>query len=227
MANQDKWNPNWHQGNSNNKFQQFEVRIDASLKAKNSRVEILKESNLTLMNFKLFRSVFTSLLLMEKPDFDHCIVLRKTIEFEEKFKCKYELSSAEEASMIITFNQLQTPESTAINIVLSDLQSKTVLHSSQVRHKFEAVLLPLPKQLCCLEIWVDNWLSKQEYASSLTFYLENPRFHLRELDRHLLFRHVSPYEESKKLSMESCEEKERAFIYKAFYKSAERTRGCC
>ena len=78
-----------------------------------------------------------------------------------------------------------------------------------------------------MEIWVDNYHSGQDHAYSLTFYFSDPRFHLKELDRHLLFHHVSPYEESKKLLIGECEEKERTFIYQTFYKGAERTRGCC
>lgn len=82
LKNEDKWNPNWHQQNSNNKFHALQVRIDANLKAKDSKVEIFKENNIKLINFKLFRSIFTTLLIIKKPVFDDCIILRKTIEFE-------------------------------------------------------------------------------------------------------------------------------------------------
>ena len=58
-------------------------------------------------------------------------------------------------------------------------------------------------------------------------YILNPKYHLRELDRQMLFHHVSPYEEAQKLDIDKCGDKERKFIYRNFYRAADRGTGCC
>jgi hypothetical protein len=44
-----------------------------------------------------------------------------------------------------------------------------------------------------LEIYVENWRSEAEYRYTLSMYMLHPRYEMRERDRHLLFRFVSPY----------------------------------
>ncbi len=46
-----------------------------------------------------------------------------------------------------------------------------------------------------VEIYVDNWKNEIEYKYTLSMYLMHPRYELKQRDRHLLFRFVSPYEE--------------------------------
>jgi hypothetical protein len=77
-----------------------------------------------------------------------------------------------------------------------------------------------------LELSVENWKSDVEYRYSLTFYMRHPRYELKQRDRHMLFRYVSPYEEEPKMDFSDYEGAERQFIYRNFYRAAER-RGCC
>jgi hypothetical protein len=56
--------------------------------------------------------------------------------------------------------------------------------------------------------------------------MRHPRYELRQRDRHMLFRYVSPYDEHPKLAFSDFENEEKQFIYRNFYRAAER-RGCC
>lgn len=78
-----------------------------------------------------------------------------------------------------------------------------------------------------LELSVANWTKGQDHVYSLTLYILNPRYHLRELDRQILFRHVSPYEEACHLDIDKCGDKERKYIYRNFFKAADRGGVCC
>lgn len=50
---------------------------------------------------------------------------------------------------------------------------------------------------------------------------------MKELDRQLLFKFVSPLQEAHLLSMKECDDKEKMFIFRNFYRAAERGSGCC
>jgi hypothetical protein len=54
-------------------------------------------------------------------------------------------------------------------------------------------------QTIFLDLFVENWKSDTEYNYTLTLYMKHPRYELKQRDRHLLFRFVSPYEEEQKL----------------------------
>jgi len=57
-------------------------------------------------------------------------------------------------------------------------------------------------------------------------YMDHPRYELKQRDRHMLFRYVSPYEEEPKMNFSDFSDQGKQFIYKNFYRAAER-RGCC
>ena len=40
---------------------------------------------------------------------------------------------------------------------------------------------------------VNNWEQGADYVYTLTFYMESPLYALKELDRQILFKYVSPY----------------------------------
>jgi len=56
--------------------------------------------------------------------------------------------------------------------------------------------------------------------------MDHPRYELKQRDRHMLFRYVSPYEEEPKMNFSDFSDQGKQFIYKNFYRAAER-RGCC
>lgn len=53
---------------------------------------MLKSKTIILLNYKLFRSLFT-LYRPEPVNFTDMIILRKELHFEEKFKCRYEVTA--------------------------------------------------------------------------------------------------------------------------------------
>lgn len=53
---------------------------------------LLKSKTITLLNYKLFRSLF-ALYRPEPVNFTDMIILRKELLFEEKFKCRYEVTA--------------------------------------------------------------------------------------------------------------------------------------
>lgn len=73
---------------------------------------------------------------------------------------------------------------------------------------------------------MENWSAERQYDYVLTFYFTHPRFEMKQRDRHMLFRYVSPLEESGRLDWGEFDKEERQFIYREFYRAAE-PRGCC
>jgi hypothetical protein len=45
-----------------------------------------------------------------------------------------------------------------------------------------------------IELYPEQWQADKQYGFALTFYLSHPRFELKQRDRHMLFRYVSPFE---------------------------------
>lgn len=69
--------------------------VDASL---------LKSKDVMLLNFKLFREIF-SLYHIEPLNFADMIILRKELQFEEKFKCRYEVTAISELEFLLVLAQ--------------------------------------------------------------------------------------------------------------------------
>ena len=72
-----------------------------------------------------------------------------------------------------------------------------------------------------------NWRERQDYVYVLTFYMETTLYHLKELDRQELFEFLSPSSEEYSLDIAEADEKERIYIYRNYFKAAERSGGCC
>lgn len=69
-------------------------------------------------------------------------ILRKIVEFEEKFVCKYELNSKlankQTFKLIITLNKIRGPEDALIEFVIKDKKNSEVVKKVQSR-SFEAL----------------------------------------------------------------------------------------
>jgi hypothetical protein len=52
-------------------------------------------------------------------------------------------------------------------------------------------------------------------------------YHLRELDRQNLFKYLAKVDECAYLNAGDADEKERLYLYRNYFKSAERGNGCC
>lgn len=64
VKNEKVWNPNWNNTEDNNKFAKFYPQVEDELKKKGRKDNILKFKNVSVINYKLFRSIFDSLLCM-------------------------------------------------------------------------------------------------------------------------------------------------------------------
>lgn len=65
VKNEKVWNPNWNNTEENNKFAKFYTQVEDELKKKGRKDNILKFKNVSVINYKLFRSIFDSLLCMK------------------------------------------------------------------------------------------------------------------------------------------------------------------
>jgi hypothetical protein len=57
-----------------------------------------------LINYKLFRSLF-AFYRPEFVNFADMIILRKELQFEEKFKCRYEITAKSELEFVVVLAQ--------------------------------------------------------------------------------------------------------------------------
>jgi hypothetical protein len=65
---------------------------------------LLKSKTIIMLNYKLFRSIFT-ISRPEPVNFTEMIILRKDLLFEEKFKCRYEVTAKSELEFLVVIAQ--------------------------------------------------------------------------------------------------------------------------
>lgn len=89
---------------------------------------MLKSKNLIVINYKLFRSIF-SLLRFEPVNFNTMIILRKDIQFEEKFKCRYEITAKSDLEIVIILAQRSViAADTRIGLDLKNSKEELISH---------------------------------------------------------------------------------------------------
>jgi hypothetical protein len=103
------WNKSWNREEANNKYAQLSLQLADKL----AEPGLLKSKTLLLLNYKLFRSVFT-LYRLEPVNFAEMIILRKDIQFEEKFKCRYEFTAKSELEFVVVLVQRSIATDTRI-----------------------------------------------------------------------------------------------------------------
>ena len=90
----------------------------------------LKSKNLIVLNYKLFRSIF-SLLRFEPVNYDTMIILRKDIQFEEKYKCRYEITAKSDLEMVIILTQRSAiGADTRIGLDIKNPKEELISHES-------------------------------------------------------------------------------------------------
>ena len=85
-TNQKEWNRGWSKELTDSKYYKNRKVIEEAANKK-----IAENVNNVVLNYKLFRKGF-NLLRLSRVDWEQQIILRKELQFEEKFKCRYELT---------------------------------------------------------------------------------------------------------------------------------------
>jgi hypothetical protein len=88
LKDESVWNRSWNREEASNKYSQLSLQVAEKL----TEPALLKSKTIILLNYKLFRSLFV-LHRPEPVNFTDMIILRKELLFEEKFKCRYEVTA--------------------------------------------------------------------------------------------------------------------------------------